>query len=248
MAIEVGRRLNGKVILVTGGGAGLGQAAVIAFAREGARVIVTDANLPDAEKTARQAAAVGEAWPLVLDVTRPVEVEVAVATIVERYGRLDVLACTAGIVLPGDGFVHETEPAVWDQTFNVNVRGTFLCCKYAVRQMRQQGGGVIVNTASTLGLPSGACAVYDAATTAVLQLSRSIALQYGGQNIRCNTVVPGEMAPPLPAHPRLQALAAPASGGPPFVRLEQVAATFVFLASEEASYLTGVDFPAGAAI
>src|SRR5262245_31572957 len=100
MTIELGRRLAGKVSLVTGAGTGIGQAAAIAFAREGARVVVADAELAAAEKAARRAGAAGEATAVRLDVTQPAEVQAAIESVAERYGRLDVLACVAGVALP----------------------------------------------------------------------------------------------------------------------------------------------------
>jgi NAD(P)-dependent dehydrogenase (short-subunit alcohol dehydrogenase family) len=247
MNSQPGRRLAGKVCLVTGGSSGIGQAAAIAFAREGARVVVADAELAAAEKAVRRAA-VGEATAVRLDVTQPAAVRAAIESVAERHGRLDVLACVAGVALPEDGYVHETDPAVWERTFAVNVQGTFLCCKYGVLQMLRQGGGVIVNCASTAGLMPGVGAVYDASMTAVSELTRVIALHYGAENIRCNTVVPDGMVTPLPAHPTIRTLSerlglvGPASRTW-FARPEQIAPAFVFLASDDSSYLTGVDFP-----
>ena len=146
---------------------------------------------------------------------------------------------------------HETDPAVWDQTFDVNLRGTFLCCKYAVLQMMRQGGGVIVNTASTSSLMPGVCPVYDASKSAVLQLTRVIAAQYAARDIRCNAVAPGGTATPLVAHPNFRSTSerfgsvAPMLR-PPFSQPEQIAPAFVFLASDDASYLTGAFFPVDA--
>jgi NAD(P)-dependent dehydrogenase (short-subunit alcohol dehydrogenase family) len=207
-----GRRLAGKVILVTGGGTAIGRVAALAFAREGGRVVVADHDLAVAEAVAHQAAAAGEVAALRLDVTRPADVEAVVADIVARYGRLD-------------GLVHETDPTVWDQTFAVNVTGAFLCSQATVRQMLAQGGGVIVNLALIVNAPDVA-PVFDAAQTAVLQLTRVIALQYAAQHIRCNAIVAGAAA----AQP------------------EQIAPALVFLASEDASYLTGVAFPVDASV
>jgi NAD(P)-dependent dehydrogenase (short-subunit alcohol dehydrogenase family) len=239
------------VILVTGAGSAIGRATAIAFAREGARLVVADFDPASAEETARRAAA-GEALVVGLDVTQPAAVEATVAKVVQRYGRLDVLACIAGVLLPEDALLHETDPAVWDRTFGVNVTGTFLCCRYAVRQMLAQGGGVIVNTAAPFGPLPGVCPVYDASATAVAQLTRVVALQHAAEGIRCNAVAPGGMATPPVAHSGFGALPerpgrAEPAGRPP-VQPEEVAAAFVFLASDDSSYLTGVEFPVDAGL
>jgi len=241
------RRLDGKVCLVTGAASGIGRATALAFAREGATVVAADRDFAGAEETVRRATGPGTVVARRLDVTVAAAVEQAVAETVAMHGRLDVLACIAGILLPEDGLVHETDPAVWDRVMDVNLRGTFLCCKYALPQMLAQGGGVIVNTGSTAAVSANICPVYGATKAGVVRLTQVIATQYAERNIRCNAVGPGTVNTPLIQPPAFREMAARFPGVEgvlpgAYAEPEQIAATFVFLASDESSYITGAHF------
>jgi len=197
------KRLDGKIVIVTGAGSagpgwGNGKAAAVLFAREGAAVFAVDVN----EAAAAETAAIitsegGRCVPHTADVSRSADVAVAAARCVREFGRIDVLHHNVGIVRVG-GPVELSE-ADWDRTQDVNVKSLYLTCKYVLPQMEAQGGGSIVAVSSVggirwTGIPYVA---YAASKAAVLQFTQSVALQYARRGIRCNAVVPGLIDTPL---------------------------------------------------
>ena len=148
--------LEGKTTLVTGGGSGLGRATALAFARAGARVVVADVDTEGGAETVRRVvAAGGEALFVWTDVAQAAEVETLVHKTVAAYGRLDCAFNNAGVSTPqagGGGLIHEHPEETWDRVISINLKGVWLCLKYEISQMRRQGGGAIVNTASIYGL------------------------------------------------------------------------------------------------
>ena len=238
--------LAGKVALITGGASGIGRAAALAFAREGARLIVADMHEEGAQQTAHMITENGgEAMALQVDVTRAAAVEAMIAEAVDAYGRLDCAHNNAGIL--GAPFMRITEYTEdeWDRIIDVNMKGVWLCMKYEIPHMMQQGGGAIVNTASAAGLiGSAAFPIYDASKHGVVGLTKSAALQYAKRGIRVNAVCPGVIETPMvaagiEANPRFEqgAIAANPSGrlGHP----EEVAEAVAWLCSDAASFVTG---------
>jgi NAD(P)-dependent dehydrogenase (short-subunit alcohol dehydrogenase family) len=239
-------RLAGKVALITGAASGMGRSEAELFAREGARVVVAD--LLDAEGRAVVDAiktAGGEARWARLDVTSESEWESAVAGAVAAFGRLDVLVNNAGV--SGGIASDPLSTAGWDTLMAINAKGVFLGMKHAAPAMRRTGGGSIVNISSISGMvgQDGIHMGYNASKGAVRVMTKSAAVQFGRDDIRVNSVHPG-LLPPMrtstvtadPAR-RVKMLK-----GVPLARegrVEEVAYAVLFLASDEASYITGAE-------
>lgn len=237
-------RLHDKVCLITGGASGIGRAASLIFAREGATVAVADRSEDGARKVAEEAG--HGAFAVTVDVSKSADVERMIETVVARCGRIDVLVNNAGYGIPGD--VTQTTEDDWNALMAVNVNGVFLGCKYAIPQMRKQGGGVIINTASivsNVGIRDRAA--YCASKGAVAALTRAMALDHVADNIRINAVAPGTIDSPyfqdmFAKSPRAAELRRELEGRQAMNRLgqpEEIANGMLFLASDESSFMTG---------
>ena len=235
----MGTRLAGKRALVTAAGAGMGRAAALAFAREGAQVVATDID-PDSLATLARSGGI-DTSPL--DVTD----EEAVAAFVERTGAVDILFNCAGWVHQGTLLDCRVED--WDKSFNVNVRSMFLVTRAMLPKMVANGGGVILNMASVLGAGKAAPnrLAYAASKAAVAGFTRALAIDHVKQNIRENCVCPGTVDTPSLGE-RIKAFADPVQARKDFIarqpmgRLataEEIAETFVYLVSGESSFMTG---------
>jgi meso-butanediol dehydrogenase / (S,S)-butanediol dehydrogenase / diacetyl reductase len=242
MASEQSRRsLEGRCAVVTGVGSGLGQAIARELAAEGALVVGCDVNDP-----AGQATMDGIGTYVHADVSREAQVERLIAAAVERHGRLHVMVNNAAVQIEQE--LADTTEEQLDRILGVNLKGVFFGCKHAVRAMRPAGGGAIVNIASILGLVGdGILAAYCAAKGGVLGITRATAVQYGRDGIRCNAVCPGDIDTPLvqayfDTADDPDALRAEISAEYPLARIAQpreVARTVVFLAGEDASFMSG---------
>lgn len=235
-----------RVALITGGGSGVGMAAVFRFLRDGYRVAFADLNEEHGAAVVRQAVEEGHEGRVRFvraDVSREDDVRAAVAVAAEEFGGLDVLFNNAGV---GGAFgpIEDISVQDWDYTFGILVRGVFLGIKHAVPVMRSQGrGGVIVNTASAAGLTAGAGPqAYSAAKAAVINLTQSAAAELAPDRIRVNAICPGVIATPLVHQgreqqilPRLDAV----QPWPEHGRPEDVAGVAAFLASADAQFITG---------
>ena len=238
-------RLEGKVAMITGGAHGMGAEECRLFAREGAKVVVADIREEDGRRVEAQIAeAGGEAMFVPLNVSDEAAWEAAAAQIVDRFGRLDILVNNAGISGSGEPDFRSTE--AWDRLMNVNARGVFLGIKYAVTEMQKTGGGAIVNISSISGFV-GQEAVhpgYNASKGAVRILTKSAAVQHAKDGIRVNSVHPGMMPPMLTSMQRgdrdPEEMAATVPMGREGEPIE-VANAVLFLASDEASYITGTE-------
>ena len=240
-------KLDQRIAVITGAGSGIGQAMALLFAREGARILAADVNGAAAEETAaRVAAEGGTCESMAVDVTQPEQVRSMIDRANEVYGRIDILCNNAGIGSTTD--VIDCEPDDWDRVMTVNVKSVYLGCKYAIPRMIEQGGGVIVNTASVAGMVGIVKrASYSASKGAVIALTRQVAIDFVEQGIRVNCLCPGTVDSPWvgrllgqaedPAAAR-QALVA----RQPMGRLgtpEEVAAAALYLASDDAAFITG---------
>ncbi len=243
------RRFSGKGVIVTGSGKGIGKASALAFAREGAGVAVADRSLEDAEQTAAAISAEGgRAVAVACDVTQTDDVRRLVATTANAFGGVDVLHNNAGVIRYGT--VVDMSEDDWDFVLNVNLRATFLTCKHVIPEMRRRGGGAIVNTSSVQAFASQrTVAAYSASKGAVLSLTRTIALDHAGENIRCNCIAPGSVHTPM-LDQAAHTFAADNPAGAiadwgklhPLGRVgtpEEVAKLVLFLASEDGSFCTG---------
>jgi len=239
--------LTGKIALVTGAGSGIGRASALAFARKGAHVVVADVATEPGEETAQLVEAEGgEATFIAADVSRSEDVEQLIGQVTRTFGQLDFAHNNAGIVR--GGLTHEISESDWSRILDVNLTGVWRCMKHEIVQMLRQGGGAIVNTASTAGLVGIVeRSAYVASKHAVVGLTRVAALEYAQRAIRVNAVCPGVIRTGMTAaryaDPEQRARGAESEPIGRWGEPEEVAAAVVWLCSDASSFVTGVALP-----
>ncbi|MEW6296745.1 MAG: SDR family oxidoreductase [Thermodesulfobacteriota bacterium] len=238
-------QLDGKVALVTGGSSGIGRATALAFAREGAKVVVADVIVDGGQETVRLlTAAGGQGLFVKTDVSKAAEVEALIKQTVATYGRLDCAFNNAGVE---GAFVSTAEytEADWDRVLAINLKGVWLCMKYEIAQMLRQGGGAIVNTASGAGLVGvPGLSAYVASKHGVVGLTKTAALECAKAGVRVNAVCPGVIQTPMVARltssrPDLSEALVAAEPMGRTGKPEEVAEAVVWLCSDAASFVTG---------
>jgi NAD(P)-dependent dehydrogenase (short-subunit alcohol dehydrogenase family) len=243
-------RLSGKSAVVTGAGSGIGRATADLFAREGARLVITDVNaatLTHLQTTLTESGAEVEA--VVGDVSQESDVKQMVQAAIDRYGRLDVMVANAGIIPLGD--IFEMSVADWDNVMAVDGRGMFLSCKYAIEAMLKTGGGSIVCLSSISGeAGQKRQSAYGPAKFVASGLTKHLAIEWADRGIRVNAVAPGtirtERVQQLPSEPGGPEYLAAIEKMHPMGRIGEpveVAQAILFLASDDASFITGAVLP-----
>jgi len=240
------QRLEGKVALISGGGAGIGRSASLLFARHGCKVVVADVNEKAGHETVRLLKDQGgDASFVRADVSQAKDNEAMVAAAEKTYGKLNVLFNNAGIMHCDDNGAVDTDEKIWDLTMNINAKGVFFGCKYGIPALKRAGGGSIINVASFVALMGAATPqiAYTASKGAVLSLTRELAVIHARQNIRVNALCPGPLRTELlmsflnTEEKKQRRLVHIPMGR--FGEAEEIANAALFLASDESSYVTG---------
>ena len=248
-------RVKGRVAIVTGAGSavpdvmGNGKAAGILYAREGAQVVLVDKSNTVEETKRLIAQEGGECITFEADASKPGDCEAIIEKCVETYGRVDILHNNVGIEIPGG--MHETSEADWDKTMNINLKGTFLMCKYALPHMEEQGSGCIINISSIQAIRtlSYSSVAYCVSKAGIIALTREVAIQYAQKGIRANAILPGLMDTSMVVASltdafggNIEAVTKTRDGMCPTGKQGDAwdtAHAALFLASDEAKYITG---------
>lgn len=238
-------KLKGKVVIVTGGSRGIGKATALAFAGEKSKVVIASRKLPDLEAVVKEIkAAGGEGLAISTHMGKYEDIQNLVNQVIERFGRIDVLVNNAGSN-PAIAHPEDLEERTWDHVMNINLKGVFLLTQLVGRQMIKQGGGKIINIASTGGIKPGmeGLLAYETSKAGVIMMTKVMAAEWGKHNIRVNVVAPGLVATNLsvalvedPEYSKrvLGSVSLGRLGKP-----EEIASVILFLASQGAEYMNG---------
>ncbi|CDQ19387.1 SDR family oxidoreductase [Halobacillus karajensis] len=249
MGIIEKMRLDGKKIIVTGGARGIGKCVATAFAEAGADLAIVDLDIDEATKTARELEEnhANISIAIKADVTKPEDVDAMIQRVLDKFGRLDVAFCNAGICMnvPAEEMTYEQ----WKKVIDINLSGVFLTAQAAGKIMLEQGYGSIINTASMSGhivnVPQPQCS-YNASKAGVIQLTKSLAVEWASRNVRVNCISPGYIGTELTLNsPSLQPLIKQWNEMAPLNRLgkpEELQSICVYLAGDTSSFTTGADF------
>lgn len=247
-------QLAGKVALITGAGSGIGKAAAILLAKEGAKIAALGRTEDDINKTVTQIQGNdGEAMPIVADISQPEQMQQAVEKIAARWGRIDIVFANAGI----NGLwapIEELTPEEWDKTLNINLKGTFLTVKYAVPYLKKQGGSVIVTSSvnGTRMFSNTGATAYASSKAAQVAFTKMIALELAEHRVRVNVICPGAIETQIDENTNRRNLEKvrepvefpegeiPLTDGEPGTS-QQVAQLVLFLASDAASHISGTE-------
>lgn len=242
-------RLKDKVVIITGAASGIGRESATLFAKEGARIVVADVTDPAGETAVSELKSAGhEAFYVHTDVSKAADMENLVRAAESKFGKLDVMFNNAGIFPAEDNSVTDTSEKVWDLVMNVNLKGVFLGCKFAIPALLRAGGGSIINVASFVALMGAAVPqiAYTASKGGVLSMTREIAVEFARKNIRANALCPGPVQTPLmtaifsdPAKLQRRLVHIPTGR---FAKASEVANAALFLASDESSFVNGTSF------
>ena len=242
-------KLTNKVALITGGSSGIGKASALLFAKEGAKVVIADVNDEGGNKTVEEILEMGCSAAYVrTDVSKSEDCRKMIEFAESTFGKLDILFNNAGIMDSRDDNAEATDEDTWDLTMNINAKGVFLGCKYGIPALKRAGGGSIINTASFVSLLGAATpqVAYTASKGAVLSLSRELAVIHAREGIRVNALCPGPLRTELlmkflnTEEKKQRRLVHIPMGR--FGEAEEMAKAALFLASDDASYVTGADF------
>jgi NAD(P)-dependent dehydrogenase (short-subunit alcohol dehydrogenase family) len=244
----LGPRLAGKVAFITGAGMGMGREAAVLFARHGARVGVVDVNEAAAKETVALIEKIGgQGLATIGDVAVEADVERTIAETIARFGALHVLYNNAGVLWKDrDRSVLETDERQWDRVMAINLKSVFWVTKHGIPHLRRAGGGSVINVGSVSALAGFTRAqdAYTAAKGAIISLTKSLAIQFARDRIRCNVIHPGIVDTPLQAPYLNEELRKEFQTGIPLGRIahpREIAFAALFLASEESAFMTGAE-------
>jgi NAD(P)-dependent dehydrogenase (short-subunit alcohol dehydrogenase family) len=239
-------RLSGKVAVVTGGGSGIGRAAALRFAADGADVLVADIAAENAEKVAAEIIAKGgRAIAMAADVADPPQVDAMVARAIAEFGGVDILMTAAGVL--SFGSATQTDPQAWNRVIAINLTGTFLAARAVIGPMAERGGGSIITVSSSTGAhdASPGNVAYVTSKGGVAMLTKALAIDHAAERIRVNAIAPGPTATPMLGSVMTDDEMRRFGEAMPIGRLarpDELAAAAAFLASDDASYVTGAVF------
>ncbi|MFC1915368.1 SDR family NAD(P)-dependent oxidoreductase [Chloroflexota bacterium] len=242
-------RLKDKVCVISGAGSGIGREASLLFAREGAKIVVSDIKTEAGEETVDMVkASGGDAAFVPADVSKAAEVEKMIRFAAEKYGKINVLYNNAGFFSKKDRLIVELEEEIWDKAMTINLKGTYLCCKYGIPELIKSGGGAIINVGSAAALVGIEFPAYSATKGGIVSLTRTVARQYANKGIRANVICPGQTATAM----YKETVEARQERGPEFPyqpillgrmgKPEEIAHLALYLASDESAWVTGATF------